>query len=431
MRPEDIRSPSYFRRQLIFRLVLVGLAASLLAGAALFVIESGWIERVCANLAALEARNFARVLVADTDGPARDAALRAAIHQSLASSRGGFVQVEIRHGPAGAVIARAAAPPFAEAIGRFERCEGQHSQFGADRCNRQLIGDSVFVRFDEPILDGDGRELGRFAGLFRVAPQTLQAIRLDNVTLFAITIGAVLLTALALYPLLAALQGRVVAEARHLLRANLDTLKLLGSAVAKRDYGTRTHNFRVTLYAVRLAEALGLAPAAIRSLIKGALLHDVGKIAVRDAVLLKPGKLDPAEFEEMKGHVAHGLDIIAASTWLRDAATVVGGHHEWLDGSGYPHGAAGSEVPLAARIFAIVDVFDALTSVRPYKPALPLDAALALLEQGRGSHFDPELLGRFAAIAPELHRTLSQSDEAGIEAMTDRVLAHYFRLAAE
>jgi len=427
MRAENVHGLTHFRRQLITRLGVVGLVTSLLAGLTLFGIESGWIERVCANLAAMETRNFARVLLTGGNGAARDAALHQAIHDALSSNRGGFVLAEIRD-EGGEVIARAAAEPFATAIGRFQRCEGQHSQFGSDRCNRQLIGDAVFVGFDEPIRDAEGRMIARFTGLFRVSPQTLQAIRLDNVTLFAITIGAVLMTALSLYPLLTSLQGRVMAEAHGMLRANLESLKVLGSAVAKRDYGTRTHNFRVTLYAVQLAEALRLSRTEIRSLIKGALLHDVGKIAVRDAVLLKPGKLDPDEFEEMKTHVAHGLDIIAASRWLRDAAAVVGGHHERIDGTGYPHGVAGADLPLAARIFAIVDVFDALTSTRPYKSALPLDAALALLDQGRGSHFDPELLDRFIALAPALHQRLAATDDEGIEAMTDQVLARYFGL---
>ena len=427
MLPGEMQGLSYFRRQLIVRLSLVGLVAALLAGSVLFAIESDWIERVCANLAAMEARNFSRALLVGGEGSARDAALWTAIQDSLSSSRGGFVRVEIRSST-GTVLAQAAADSFAGAITRFDQCEGQHSQFGTERCNRQLIGDSVFVGFAEPIRDGTGQEIGLFAGLFRVSPQTLHAIRRDNVTFFGVTIGAVLLTALALYPLLASLQGRVMAEARSLLRANLDTLKVLGSAVAKRDYGTRTHNFRVTLTSVRLAEAIGLSRGAIRSLIKGAMLHDVGKIAVRDAILLKPGKLDPAEFEEMKTHVAHGLDIIATSRWLRDAAVVVGGHHERIDGTGYPLGLAGAALPLAARIFAIADVFDALTNVRPYKTAMPLEEALALLEQGRGSHFDPDLLDCFLPLAPELYRRLTESDDAGIEAMTDEVLGHYFGL---
>ena len=108
----------------------------------------------------------------------------------------------------------------------------------------------------------------------------------------------------------------------------------------------------------------------MRALLKGAFLHDVGKLGIRDAILLKPGKLDAAEFGEMKRHVAHGLDIIERSSWLRDATAVVGHHHEKWDGSGYGTGSAARQIPLPARIFAVADVFDALTSRRPYKEPL-------------------------------------------------------------
>ena len=120
----------------------------------------------------------------------------------------------------------------------------------------------------------------------------------------------------------------------------------------------------------------------IRILIKGAFLHDVGKIGIRDNILLKPGRLDEEEFEEMKRHVNHGLDIISKSAWLNEASAVVGSHHEKYEGNGYPAGLKGEAIPVLARIFAIADVFDALTSHRPYKKPLSYEETIDILMKG-------------------------------------------------
>jgi len=248
--------------------------------------------------------------------------------------------------------------------------------------------------------------------------------KLKRSSLLALLI--VLATSGLLYPVILHLVRRLTAFSRNLLEANLETLSLLASAIAKRDSDTDVHNFRVTLYAVRLAEGLQLPDSAIQTLIKGAFLHDVGKIGVRDAILLKPGGLDTEEFDLMKSHVQHGMDIIAGSNWLGDAAQVVGSHHEKFDGSGYPGGVAGEAIPLPARIFAIVDVFDALTSPRPYKEAMTCPEALAILRQGRGTHFDPMLLDAFLAIAEQLHRSYGGRDDQGLREELKVVICHYF-----
>lgn len=241
--------------------------------------------------------------------------------------------------------------------------------------------------------------------------------------------AVVLLTVVVLYPIVRALLERQAQAALSLLDANLESLAMLGSAIAKRDADTDAHNFRVVVYAVRLAEELAQPADAIRELIQGAFVHDVGKIGVRDAVLLKPGRLDEGELVEMRRHVEHGLAIVSRSTWLAGAATIVGGHHEKFDGSGYPRGLVGAAIPLAARIFALADVFDAVTSERPYHRPRTLEEALELLERGRGSHFDPALLDRFLALAPELHRLYADRDEAPRRA-TRALVERYFREAA-
>jgi HD-GYP domain-containing protein (c-di-GMP phosphodiesterase class II) len=414
---------SGFRRRLVLRLLGVGVLASVLAGVAAFFIETERLDETLVDQAALEART----LVGGGDYWASDHKLRAFLRDHAATSRDFFVLAELYdldRQPAG----EAALPDFAFVENHFDRGGHRFPAPGDAWYTKTIIDGSPFLQVMVPLTGPDGPVLGWFEGIYRLSPQTLQAIRTDVMQIVGLAAAAVLLTAAVLYPLMASLQGHVVAAARDLLRANIDTLKVLGNAIAKRDSDTNSHNFRVTVYAVRIAESMGLGDAAIRSLIKGAFLHDVGKIAVPDAILLKPGKLDEAEFGEMKTHVAHGLDIISASGWLADAADVVGGHHEKVDGSGYPHRLSGRSIPLAARIFAVADVFDALTSERPYKKPMPVDRTLALLEEGRGGHFDGGVLDAFRAIMPQVHREISDSGDRGVEALAETILSRYFRI---
>ena len=217
----------------------------------------------------------------------------------------------------------------------------------------------------------------------------------------------------------------------NLLDSNLETLQVLGSAIAKRDSDTDAHNYRVTIFSVRLAEAAGLEKQSIQKLIKEAFLHDVGKIGVRDNVLLKPGRLDEEEFQVMKNHVRHGLDIVSRSHWLHDAKDVVGFHHEKYDGKGgYDAGLAGEDIPINARIFAIADVFDALTSKRPYKEPFSFEESVEILREGRGTHFDPALVNLFVAIAQPLYDLLSGKDDAVPREELGGIIEEYFTKAS-
>ena len=220
---------------------------------------------------------------------------------------------------------------------------------------------------------------------------------------------------------------RVVRLSEELLDANLEMLSVVGSAIAKRDADTDAHNYRVTIYSVRLAEAVGVGSKAMQSLIKGAFLHDVGKIGIPDHILLKPGNLDDSEFAEMQKHVAHGLDIVRRAAWLADAEEVVGCHHEKFDGGGYGSGLHAEDIPLNARIFAIADAFDALTSRRPYKEPLAFAAAMDILEKGRGTHFDPRLLDVFAAIARPLHDGFANRDDDHPREVLRGIVIRYFK----
>jgi len=294
-----------------------------------------------------------------------------------------------------------------------------------------FIADILCVHAILPIDELGRNETGQVEIIFVPAPTVLTAM--ERKAFY--TVGAVAFVALAtaglLYPVILRLTNRLVAFSRNLQAANFETLALLGCAVAKRDSDTDEHNYRVTLYALRMAETIGLDAAGMRALAKGAFLHDVGKIAIRDSILLKPGKLTEDEYEIMKTHVRHGLDVVARSTWLRDAKDVVGCHHEKFNGKGYPNGISGKDIPLTARIFTVADVFDALTSRRPYKNALSCAEALDILMRGRGKHFDPKIVDTFAAMAAPLHERYAHRSGRDLNAELIDVAWKYFHVETD
>ncbi len=182
-----------------------------------------------------------------------------------------------------------------------------------------------------------------------------------------------------------------------LRRVTQDTILALARAIERRDIETANHIERVSLYAAVLARRLGLPDEECELIREASPMHDVGKIGIPDGILLKPGPVTAAEFDVIKQHVALGHSILSRSEQplLRLAADVAETHHERWDGGGYLHGLRGEEIPLAGRITAIADTFDALVSRRVYKPPVPLDSALAVIEEGRGKQFDPHLVDLF------------------------------------
>lgn len=234
-----------------------------------------------------------------------------------------------------------------------------------------------------------------------------------------------LAVALLLCPVLIVSVRHILSLLVDLQMAHLDLLVVLGNAVAKRDQDTGEHNLRVAIMAVRLAEAARLDPRLINGLFMGAFLHDVGKIGVPDKILLKPGSLSQDERLEIEQHVLHGVDIVAGSMWLESAVRVVRCHHEKFDGSGYPDGKKGRDIPVEARIFSIVDVFDALVSRRPYKDALPFEQAVEIMEKERNKGFDPQFLDAFMRIAEILNREVIQSDTEQKKELAIRIIEKY------
>lgn len=182
---------------------------------------------------------------------------------------------------------------------------------------------------------------------------------------------------------------------QELQRAYDRTIEGWASALDLKDEETAGHSKRVTEMTVRLARRLGVGSEELVHVQRGALLHDIGKMGIPDSILLKRGPLSSAEFQLMQRHPELAYHLLSPIEFLRPALDIPYCHHERWDGTGYPRGLRGEQIPLAARIFAVVDVFDALTSERPYRDAWPLDRAMQLIREGSGTHFDPEVVDAF------------------------------------
>jgi putative nucleotidyltransferase with HDIG domain len=173
------------------------------------------------------------------------------------------------------------------------------------------------------------------------------------------------------------------------------TLETLGDALDLKDRETEGHSKRVTAFTIAIARAMGLPREQINTIARGAFLHDIGKIAIPDRILNKPGKLDADEMAIMKEHAYHGYQIVKKIPFLAEAAEIVYSHQEWYNGSGYPRELKGDQIPLGSRIFSIADTLDAITSDRIYRPKQTLQAAKAEIEKFSGRQFDPEVVKVF------------------------------------
>lgn len=193
-------------------------------------------------------------------------------------------------------------------------------------------------------------------------------------------------------------------QADELKKTRLQVIQRLGRAAEYKDNETGLHILRMSHYSQIIALAAGLSPAFAEELLHAAPMHDIGKIGIADHILLKPGKLTADEYREMQRHPLIGAEIIGDcdSSLLQMAKTVALYHHEKWDGSGYPHGLKGEDIPLEARIVALCDVFDALTSTRPYKSAWSVEDTLAHLQAQKGRHFDPKLVDLLEQELPKI-----------------------------
>jgi putative nucleotidyltransferase with HDIG domain len=184
---------------------------------------------------------------------------------------------------------------------------------------------------------------------------------------------------------------------RELVRSHRTTVRALADAVEARDACTAKHAERVTAYGIELARTCGM-PTDEPQVEFGFLLHDIGKLAISDVILHKPGRLTDRERDVMRQHPLIGEEIVCGIDFLTDARRIVRSHHERWDGRGYPDGLAGERIPLAARVFAVADAFDALTSDRPYRAASSFHQARAVIAAAAGTQFDPEVADAFADV---------------------------------
>jgi putative nucleotidyltransferase with HDIG domain len=201
------------------------------------------------------------------------------------------------------------------------------------------------------------------------------------------------------------LESRVVARTEQLRQAMVDlersydiTLEALGDALDLKDAETEGHSKRVTAFTIAIARAMGLPAENIRVIARGAFLHDIGKMAIPDAILRKPGALNDEEKAIMREHCYRGYQMLRKIPFLGEASEIVYAHQECFDGTGYPRGLKGTEIPLGARIFAIADTMDAITSDRPYRRAQPFSAARDEIARWSGRQFDPEVVKQFLSM---------------------------------
>ncbi len=192
----------------------------------------------------------------------------------------------------------------------------------------------------------------------------------------------------------------------RLQRTHRETLQALGAVLDARDIDTHAHSLRVATYALTLGRALGMDDADLTTLERGVYLHDIGKIGIPDRILLSPGALTPADWDVMRTHCELGYRVASRVEFLREAAPVILAHHERYDGAGYPRGLKGEAIPLGARLFAVIDALDAMTSDRPYRPARPFADAREEICRGSGSQFDPMIVEAFAGLPGDIWETL-------------------------
>jgi diguanylate cyclase (GGDEF)-like protein/putative nucleotidyltransferase with HDIG domain len=241
---------------------------------------------------------------------------------------------------------------------------------------------------------------------------------------FVRVIGVLLPLLLISYLTLKTALGRVEDANRHLAELNrlyLSTIETLAMAIDAKDQITHGHIRRVQIFAVGLAKAMGVSEVAqIKAVEAAALLHDMGKLAVPEYILNKPGPLTTAEFEKMKLHASVGADILSAIEFPYPVVPIVRHHHENWDGTGYPDGLRGSDIPIGARILSVVDCFDALTSDRPYRPRLSDTDALRILAERRGRMYDPLIVDTFSGVYREISASVQEVEvpRNGLSALT-------------
>ena len=417
-----------FRRVAFYRIAAVTVTLSALATPLAWYVSRENAEQQVVEFAQEDAR---RVLwhaqATDLKGP--DALTHA--QRAAAALVGGLFEIAEIYSATGVKLAE-------EVTAVGHELERQLPKHGTPSYTRpiyesfRLTSDRWVMRVMVPLQPVPGGPVtGYFEGVRLVPDWQRDHIQSDALSVAMMVCLASLLCGAFIYPVVIHLASENERRAQQVLESHIAMMEALGRAIAKRDSDTGTHNYRVAWMAATLGEAMGLKGADMQSLIAGSFLHDVGKIGIPDGILLKPGRLDADEMTIMRTHVEQGQEIVHGAGWLEGAAEVVASHHEKWDGSGYPRQLAGEAIPLAARIFAVADVYDALTSKRPYKAPMPFEQVMSVLSEGRGSHFDPTVLACFESLAPDIRDRIERLDERGIKRlMADMIERHFDAMSA-
>lgn len=289
----------------------------------------------------------------------------------------------------------------------------------------KILDNYHFMQISYPIYKSN-KLLGYIEAVSYIEPALVARFK-QNIFITIVTVFlTIVIFSLLIFPLIYFAYKKLNKHRLDLISSNIMTINTLGNAIALRDSDTNEHNYRVTLYGIKFAQSIDLDKKSIKVLIKGAFLHDVGKIGISDNILLKNGKLDEEEFEVMKTHVLKGVELVKDDSWLEDAKEVILNHHEKYDGSGYPNKTKGEEIPLTARIFAIVDVFDALTSKRPYKEPFSYEKSIEILKEGHNKHFDGDLLDSFVKISTKLYKETRLKQKEELKEELESLIKSYF-----
>jgi len=413
-------------RWLIIRLMLLCLVLSLVIGGMVHYLGNVRLDNHVVDMAKAETASYRDAVVSYLNKPSEQALveLNRTIHVEIKQDN--LIAVEF-YDAGSNKVAEAIKPSAREVEAKLPKHGTEFADNNGIICKKIMLENDTYLRVFVPLFNNSGAKIGYLEGIYHAPGDIISQIKQQTFWSLMLVVLVIFATSLALYPLIIRLNRKLNDYSHNLALTNIGMLKVLGSAIAKRDSDTNIHNYRVTLYSVRSGERLGLSDIAMQGLIKGAFLHDLGKIAISDAILHKSGKLTDEEFKIMQSHVRHGEDIIRGYDWLKDALDVVRCHHEKFDGSGYPAGLSGGDIPLSARIFSVADVFDALTSKRPYKEPFSFEVSVGILRESMGSHFDPEVARLFLDHSVELHAEICCDDEEHLHGKLETCIRKYFR----
>ncbi len=411
----------------LIRVVSVFLTVGTLAAALGYLHERETAEESSIRMLGIEARRAVPAAVLELPPAERERALA----QAISGMVGGIFAMAEVYSVDGKKLAESVQSGFEDIEEALKKLPHGALPTNGGYDTAVVLGRQV-LRVFTPLATAKGEVIGHLEGVRVLDEAELSNIRNSAVVSALIAAASALVCALVLTPLLTGLAVKNFKRALSLLEAHIGILEALGRAIAKRDSDTGVHNYRVTWIAARLGEEVGLDSARMRSLIAGSFLHDVGKIGIPDAILLKPGKLDAEEFALMQQHVELGGQIAGDAGFLLNAREVIEGHHEKWDGSGYPKKLSGMAIPLSARIFCIADVYDALRAKRPYKEPFSLERTMEIMREGKGKHFDPVLLESFERIVGEVEaKAIGATEPEAMQLMRQMAHKHFFAHVAD